>query len=270
MEQITKQQLILVCLLVSIVTAVATSVATVSLNDGNTGADRTIYQVIEKTIEKVTDIPTVKNIVGTQDTKKPSVIELSPADIADQKSDSLVRIYEKVGEVKQFVALGVVLGTKNTVVSSSLLSPVVPESKFVAVTKSGREILLKFEKGGLVNNFAVFSLQFDPKDKTKIPSLTPKNIASIKLGSNVVALGGKESGNVVSTGIITEIKSLDENATTTKNILVTDFTPTTPISGWLLFDTQGGLVAFESIMSELSVPVFLNAKLVEEGMKEYL
>lgn len=269
MESITKQQLILVCLLVSIVTAVATSVATVSLSENTSSQGKTIYQVIEKTIEKVADIPTVKNAVNV-DTKKTDTLLLSPADITENKSQSVVRIYEKVGEANQFVALGVVLGTKNAVVSSPLISPVVPESKFVAVTESGREISLKFEKGGLVNNFAVFSLQYDPKDKSKIPALTLKNIAGIKLGGNVVALGGKESGNVVSTGIITEIKSLDENATTTKNILVTDFALTTPISGWLLFDTSGNLVAFESISSESSVPVFLNARLVEEGMKEYL
>ncbi|MES2409206.1 MAG: hypothetical protein V4509_02800 [Patescibacteria group bacterium] len=270
MEQITKQQLILVCLLVAIVTAVATSVATVSLTDSSSGPDQTIYQVIEKTIDKVADIPTVKSIVGTPTVKTPTEVELSPADITEKKLGSIVRIYEKVGETKQFVALGLAVGAKNAIISSPLSTPTVPESQFIAVTGAGLEIPLKFEKGGIVNNFAVFTLQYDPKEKNKIPALTMESIGGVKLGSNIVALGGKESGDVVSTGIVTEIKSLDENSTTTKNVLVTDFTPTTPISGWLLFDTKGNLVAFESLSSESTMPIFVNARLVEEGMKEYL
>lgn len=270
MEQITKQQLILVCLLVSIVTAVATSVATVSLADGNSGSEKTIYQVIEKTIEKVADIPTVKNIVGTSDTKKPVVTELSPADIADKKSDSLVRIYEKIGETKQFVALGLAIGSKNAILSSTLPDTVLPEHLFLAVTSNNREIPLKLEKVGLQNNFAVFTIQYAQGEKNKIPTLPLKDISSIKLGGNVVALGGKESGDVVSTGIVTEIKSIDD-VVATKNILVTDMLLTSPISGWLLFDTSGNLVAFEKELSEMGrSPVFVNAKLVAGEVKDYL
>jgi len=271
MEQITKQQLILVSLLVAIVTAVATSVATVSLADGTSRPEQTIYRVIERTIEKVADIPAVKEIVNT-DVKKPVVVtELSPADIVDQKSNSLVRIYEKIDGVNQFTSLGLAVGTKNAVVSSAITTPVVPESQFVAVTGAGTEIPLKFEKNGLINNFSVFTFQYDPKEKTKIPTLDLKDISGIKLGSNVVALGGKESGDVVSTGIVTEIKTINDKASSTKNVLVTDFTPTTAVSGWLLFDTKGNLVAFEGGFNDVSsFPVFMNAKLVSEGMKEYL
>ncbi|MDB5204581.1 MAG: hypothetical protein JWP09_609 [Candidatus Taylorbacteria bacterium] len=271
MEQITKQQLILVCLLVAIVTAVTTSVATVSLTDNSSGPDQTIYQVIEKTIDRVADIPTVKNIVGTPEVKTPTVTELSPADIADQKSDSLVRIYETIGETKQFIALGLAIGSKNAVLASSLPESVLPEHQFTAVTSAGKEIPLKFEKSGLSNNFAVFTLQYAQGEKNKIPTLVLKSITGIKLGSNIVALGGKESGDVVSTGIVTEIKSADENASSTKNILVTDMILTTPISGWLLFDTGGNLIAFEKKASETeSSPVFVNAKLLVDEVKDYL
>lgn len=272
MEQITKQQLILISLLVAIVTAVATSVATVSLNDGTSRPEQTIYRVIEKTIEKVTDIPAVKEIVNT-DVKKPVVVtELSPSDIVDQNSDSLVRIYEKVDGVNQFASLGLAVGTKNAIVSSAIATPVVPESRFVAISADGTEIPVKYEKGGLINGFSVFTFEYDPKVKAKVPSLILKDISTIKLGSNVVALGGKESGDVVSTGIITEMKTMSgDAATSTKNILVTDFTPTTAVSGWLLFDTKGNLVAFEGGFGDVNpFPVFMNAKLVEEGMKEFL
>lgn len=262
MEQITKQQLILVCLLVSIVTAVATSVATVSLNEGNTGSDRTIYQVIEKSIEKVADIPTVKNIVGTPAQKTPANTELSPADIADKKSQSLVRIYEKIGETKSFVALGIAVGAKNMILSSTLPDTVLPEHMFLAVTADSREIPLRIERMNLTNNFALFSIQYVQGEKNKIPPLALKDINSVKLGSSVVALGGKESGNVISTGIVTEMRGSDENQRN-KDTVVTDMVLSSPISGWLLFDTQGNLIAFEKVIADYErVSMFTNAKVL--------
>lgn len=272
MEQITKQQLILVCLLVSIVTAVATSVATVSLNDGNTAGDRTIYQVIEKSIEKVADSPAVKSIVGTPTVTKTiskTSTELSPADIADQKSDSIVRIYEKLGDTKNFVALGIAVGAKNMILSSALPDTTLPEHPFLADTSDGREIPVRLEKLGLSNNFSVFSIQYAQGEKNKIPTLTLKDLNNIKLGSNVVALGGKESGNVVSTGIVTEIASADQN-TTIKDTVVTDMSLSSSISGWLLFDTQGNLVAFESGFGDSKKSSFISAKILVGEIKDYL
>lgn len=269
MESITKQQLILICLLVALVTAVATSVATVSLTDDSGRPEQTIYKVIERTIEKVADIPAVKEIVT--DTKKTQTTELSPSDIAEKKSASVVRIYEKVGETKQFVALGLAAGSKNAIVASTLPHEVLPENQFVAVTSESHEIPVKFEKAGLINNFALFTFVYDEKEKNKVPPLTLKNIGTVKLGSNVVAFGGKESGNVVSTGIVTEIKAFDGNASSTKNILNTDIMLTSQISGWLLFDTAGNLVAFQKGIDEIDKSaVFLNAKLVEDGMTGFL
>ncbi len=270
MEQITKQQLILVSLLVAIVTAVATSVATVSLLDDTGSPQQTIYKVIERSIEKVAEIPTVKNIVSN-DPKKTETTVITPSDIAEKKSLSLVRIYEKVAEVKQFVALGVAVGSKNAVLASQLQTPYTEGAEYVAMTNDNREIVAKYEKGGIVGGFMVFTLQYDIKEKNRIPALLLKSISGLKLGSNVVSLGGKESGDVISTGIVTELRASDATASTTKNIIVTDMNLTTSISGLLLFDTSGNLIALEKRFEEgILDPLFLNEKVVEEGIKEYL
>jgi hypothetical protein len=267
MEHITKQQLILLCLLVAIVTAVATSVATVSLTDGTGRPEQTIYKVIEKTIEKVADIPTVKEIVGNNDAKQNTTV-LSPSDIADTKSKSLVRIYELVAGEKKFVALGVAVGKKDGVLASPLLTPINMTGQYVAMTSNNLEVAVRYEKGDIVSGFSLFTLLYDPKEKTKVIPLALKNITGLKLGTNVLSLGGKESGDVLSTGIVTEIRAIDKTtASTTKNMVVTDMNLTTNISGWLLFDTVGNLVAFEKGFDEADkMPIFINAKLVEDAM----
>lgn len=55
MEELNKNQLILLALLVSFVTSMATGIVTVSLmEDSPDGVQQTIYRVVEKTVERVT------------------------------------------------------------------------------------------------------------------------------------------------------------------------------------------------------------------------
>ena len=54
MEQLTKQQIVLVTLLVGFVTSITTGIVTVSLmNQSPKGVSQTITQVVERTIERV-------------------------------------------------------------------------------------------------------------------------------------------------------------------------------------------------------------------------
>ncbi|MES2060175.1 MAG: trypsin-like peptidase domain-containing protein [Patescibacteria group bacterium] len=266
MEHITKQQTILIALLVAIITAISTSVATVSLLDNpSAGSGQTIYKVIEKSIETVANIPTVKDI-STAVKPAPAATELSPSDIASVGVKSMLRIYEKSGSDKKFVALGAAVGSKGGVLASQLLSSHADSSSYLAITNDNREIPISWSKGDLTGGFTFFILNYDAGEKNKVQPISIKDSAGLKLGSNVVALGGKESGNVVSSGIVTEFSPLTGRAATSTDIISTDMNLSSSQSGLLLFDTQGNLVAFETSLDSVTPSHFLNAGIVKSAI----
>jgi S1-C subfamily serine protease len=97
-----------------------------------------------------------------------------------------------------------------------------------------------------------------------------KDAKALKLGSNVVALGGKEEGNVVSTGIITEFTPLPNASATSTDAFATDMNLSSGLSGWLLFDTAGNLSGFEAGLGEDKVARFINAGLLRSALGSYL
>lgn len=266
MEQITKQQVILIALLVAIITAISTSVATVSLLDNPySSSGQTIYKVIEKSIETVANIPTTKD---TDTTAKPIPVssEISPSDIAASGAKSIVRIYEKIGGEKKFAALGAAFGSKNGVIASALLVDKTESSEFVAVTSENREVKATITKSDLPGRLTFFVLNYEAGEKSKVPSLEIKSVAAQKLGTNVVALGGKESGNVVSTGIIMELAALEGSSATTTDVMITDMALSSSISGWLLFDKAGSIIGFEMGSDDARVGRFLSASIIKSAL----
>ena len=68
MDNLNKQQLILLALLVSFVTSIATGIVTVSLMDqAPAGITQTINRVVEKTIERVVQAPAQPAAVVTKE-----------------------------------------------------------------------------------------------------------------------------------------------------------------------------------------------------------
>ena len=275
MEHLTRQQTILVALLVAIVTSVATAITVVSLTDETSTPTQTIYRVIEKSIGTVADIPAVevaKEAVTNEPAKDPVVF--SPSTIVEVGAKSLVHIYDKGSGEKKFAALGVAVGEKGGVLASSLLLPNTPASTYVVTLPDGTEVGLTFVKDNVSHGFTYFTLNY-PTDigKRKITPIDQKNIDSVKLGDNVVERGGTETGNVVSTGIVAEliaVKNADTDKLSNESYIVTDLSLSSSVSGFLLFDTRGHLVALEQAGESGKPPIFVPMSILKTAISALL
>ena len=119
MENLNKQQIILLTLLVSFVTSIATGIVTVSLMDqAPAGVTQTINHVVERTIEKVVPSDTNPNqivketVVINEDDKVSEVI--------DKNRSALVRIYgTNEGGISKFFGVGVEISKSGIIVGHS-------------------------------------------------------------------------------------------------------------------------------------------------------
>ncbi|MFA6463775.1 MAG: hypothetical protein WCV55_02105 [Candidatus Paceibacterota bacterium] len=245
MEHLTKQQIILLALLVSFSTAVATGITIFSLADNslNPGVQQIAYRVIEKTISQVASDSPVRKIIPdiVSNTVAQESQALSISDIADKTSGSLIRIYRTIAgtTTPEFVTLGVmtlnnnIIGADGTNLSTSF--------NYVTVLSDNKQYQISFIKelgGGL----SLFKLTDESAAKI-IPTIKTLPSTKLKIGFNVVSIGGDQSSNVVSTGIIKQISSVPLNDKTV-SVLITDFKPTTSASSLILLDTNANLIGF--------------------------
>jgi S1-C subfamily serine protease len=98
MEELTKQQIVLVTLLVSFITSLTTGIVTVALMDqAPPGVTQTINRVVERTVEKVVPGPTQQAAVITKETVVVKEDDLVVQAI-EKNSKSIVSIIKILGE----------------------------------------------------------------------------------------------------------------------------------------------------------------------------
>lgn len=272
MEHLTKQQIILLALLVSFVTAIATGITTVSvLDDSGASVPQTIYKVVENTIERVVTPESPANStpvkVPVSETKT-----LSITDIADASGKGMLRIYKKSpGQEKaQFLGLGVVVGSKGAVVVKMAASTTpLEDPDMFALTSSGVNYTIKLLKGGLPADLALYTLVYGAQDK-KLSGLNVTGFSNTKIGSPVIAFGGKEANNVVSTGIVSEFDSIAADSKD-NDLAKSDIKPSSDLSGWLIFDTQGGLAGIiYAIATDNANATYIDTSKVLKGFESLI
>ncbi len=141
MENLTKQQIILLTLLVSFVTSIATGIVTVALmNQAPLGVSQTINRVVERTIEKVVS-PTSTT---TSSVVKETIVVNEGDQIVsaiEKNSNSLVRIYttgtDNTGTQSiEMVGIGIVLTDDGIIASDN--SIISPEGKYFITTDDSK------------------------------------------------------------------------------------------------------------------------------------
>jgi len=277
MEQLTKQQIVLVTLLVSFVTSIATGIVTVALMDqAPPGVSQTINQIVERTIEKVVSVPDTSNMTASVVTKETVVVKEDDLIISsvDKNKNSIVRIYtnNKNEESQQiFVGLGTLVSKEGLIVTGDVFADesgkylvTLDNTKFYDVT-----VLPKKDSSKLY----FLKVITDEKNPVTFTPITFSDSSKLKLGQSVVAWGGKIQ-NSVFTGIVSSLftEALVNNdkgtstASTTQEIagISTNINTNDSLSGGPLLNLYGEVIGIR-VSSNLSAQFdFMSANLIKQ------
>lgn len=298
MEELTKQQIILVTLLVSFVTSIATGIVTVALMDqAPPGMTQTINRVVERTIEKVT--PAQPNQAAAVVTKETVVVkedDLVVSAIA-KNSQSMVSIFGVFGSGDGansfFIGNGLIVSKDGTIVADiSVARSAFDENKnptsqtFKAILPDGSEMaIVSAPFDSSVDSVAFFKPKSD--DKTKLPSFIPATLASadsLKLGQTIIALGGEKIS--VATGIVSNLEapasaselqgasssgSSDTNTASVSlglKIIKTDISAPAKSLGGILVNLSGEVVGIRLSSAGDADNLFLSANAITQAISK--
>jgi len=246
MEDLNTQQIILLTLLVSFVTSIATGITTVSLlEQAPEPVTQTINRVVEKTIERVIEVddedkgPVEREVVTVVVGEEELTIEA-----VQKNTDNLVRIYQKNGDLKTFVSLGVVISADGNILIDS--GKITDGFQYVGEFSFG-EYLLSVQFREVNNPFAILNITEETEQTFSVAKFS--NSQNLKLAQSVIALSGNDN-DVVTTGRITSLEgggtSVDptngENLESRIEIIDTSVDADKILTGALLLNLNGEII----------------------------
>lgn len=274
MQDLNKNQLILLTLLVSFVTSIGTGIITTSLlQQAPANVTQVINRVVERTIEQVTPELSQIKITKPKETQVTTVVvkeEDQVIDAISKNEKSIVRIKDTsaIGG-DQFYGIGLLLTKEGHIVSAkrasgnpasaapSTFSATLPDGTTYPVTRIG----IKDDEG-----LTFFKIVKDAKQDL---SATPAIISTgtVQLGQSAIALDGEEK-NTVSIG---RIVSVDQNKQDENEIRIfnTDIPGTSKIYGAPALNLSGEIIGLRVTLEGTSKSFISNAVLLRV-MKEYV
>jgi hypothetical protein len=237
MEHFTKQQLILLMLLVSFVTSIVTGITTVSLMAQDPqGVTQTINRVVERTIEKVSDANNGASVAAL--TKEVTVVvkeEEFVTKAVQEAHDGIIRIKNKKDGA--LLGLGVIINYDGTIIAD-------------------RTATISFREYTGVYQGVAYDIVPDKQDKkTGIstfkfkdgvpPTINPIRVATTDAvaGQSIVAVSGADR-DVVSIGIISSLV-YESQASSVLSSIDTTVSQNALLSGTPLMGLDGTLIALK-------------------------
>ncbi len=265
MEDLNKNQMVLLVLLISFVTSIGTGIMTVALlMEAPVEVTNTINRVVERTIQSVGPVQTI--VTGGQKETQIQTVVVKEEDqvisAIEKNTKSIVRIRERNSsvDVDNLYGLGVVVSKEGIIATDKkLLSEAM---QYFAVMSDGTEIPLVsiyadkksnigFFKAKPVGNYIFIPIAFSAGDP--------------KLGQSVVVIGGNTT-NAISIGRVTLITTKDIDVTAgTKYIasFTADIGPMDSVYGGPVFSLSGELLGL-SISAFSSSKIYIPAALVKK------
>lgn len=198
-EKLTKHQIVLLALLVSLVSSIATGVVTVSLmQDEPGGVTKTINQIVERTVEKV--VPTDQGAsvataaAPTTVTERTVVVkddDLTAASIAKAQK-AIVRITTRGGDL--LVTRGVIVTDTGIALADRTAINVAGGKDFEAILYSGERVPATLRLVNGTSSVAVLDLAVGTS--TGFAPLGITDYSKLKLGQSVIRIGGTGADSI--------------------------------------------------------------------------
>lgn len=291
MEELTKQQIVLVALLISFITSIATGIITVALMDqAPPGVTQTINRVVERTIEKVVPGPTQQASVITKETVVVKEDDLV-VQAVDKNSKSLVSVMKVLREgdtaTETFVGNGLIVSKDGLIaIDGSIITPTLDDSQnpiaqtLKVILPDGTVLLVTNISGNNISGVILLKPILD--DKTKKTIFVPASLAdalSLKLGQTVIALGGEKVS--VATGIVSNLSEIGGTtavvsaATGTagtaeksaEQIIQTDIQTIGKTPGAILVNLSGDVVGIRTMVAGNSNSSFISSAIINSVIK---
>ena len=268
MQDLNKNQIVLLTLLISFVTSIATGIITSSLlQEAPLQVTRNINSIVEKTIQTVTP----SNILSSQQKEITTVVvkeEDLILDSINKNIKSIVRIKERdsITDLSSFYGLGLVINKDGGIIADR--QTIVPSDFYSATMNDGTEIPVTPLGIDKQTNFILFKVNQTAKSADKSPEKSPeKNLEKTttfvpvtlgdsepKLGQTLIGLGG-DTTNAVSVGRVVslQIKDLNVGTSTTKYIagIDTDLSTKDLVDGSPVFNLSGDVVGVKLSLDAL-------------------
>lgn len=230
MDDLSKQQLILLALLVSFVTSLATGIVTVSLMDqAPSGVTRTVSQVIERTIQQISPDNSATAVISAGDESALAVSAVS---------GSLVRLSSRDGQNGGGLGLlvstdGVILSDKAAVAGLTDYQAILPDGVSVPVSviqsQNDGDIVFLAPVRHLAKSYAAIRFGTNPS-----------------LGATVYSLTGSTT-TVLGQGIVTESMSAAASSTPpSPGSIHTSIPPSKVSAGSPLFTLDGSVIGMRT------------------------
>ncbi|MEQ1561642.1 MAG: S1C family serine protease [Nitrospira sp.] len=247
MEDLNKQQIILLTLLISFVTSIATGIMTTSLlQEAPVEITRNINRIVEKTIETVTPAVTTSQTKTKETTTVIVKEEDSVVDSINKNINSVVRIKEKNATlgINDFYGIGLVISKDGTILANR--KTISRDSTYTALMADNKEFTLT--PVGVDKNTNIILFKAQTPDKSPYV-FTPAVFADAepKLGQTLIGIGGDETNSVsVGRASLLLTKDLTVGTTTTKylNGISADISLKEIVQGSPLLNLSGDVVGF--------------------------